>query len=238
MNGYGCLAAYYDRLMTDFDYEGYVRLLEKELEGTEGIDLCCGSGKIAIALAKAGKKITGADLSAEMLNQAAANARREGVRPLFVQADAVTFRPSKTVDFATCVCDGVNYVKPSDLARFFANTASYLKKGGKFVFDVSSEYKIKKIIGNNVFFEDYDDLTYLWTNSRIAGGVKMELTFFIRDKDGKYIKQTEEHTQYAHSRSDIEKALGGAFAFKAWDFGTSGPVVDKTARIIWVCEKL
>ena len=89
-----------------------------------------------------------------------------------------------------------------------------------------------------MFFEDYDDVTYLWTNAPFKGGVKMELTFFIRDKDGKYIKQTEEHTQYAHTREDIENAMKDLFSFKAYDFSTMGEVSAKTARIVWVCERL
>ena len=238
MNGYGCLAAYYDRLMTDFDYEGYLSLLDRELEGYEGVDLCCGSGRITTALARRGKKVIGADMSVEMLGEAVKNARAAGVNPLFVQADATTFRPQHSVDFATCVCDGLNYIKPKNLAVFFENAACSLKKGGKLIFDASSEYKLKKTIGNNVFFEDYDDLTYIWSNTPFAGGVKMDLTFFIRGRDGKYTKQTEEHTQYAHSESTIGKALGDRFSFRNFDFGTSGPVTAKTQRIVWVCEKL
>ncbi len=238
MNGYGCLAAYYDRLMTDFDYDGYLKLLDAELSGSEGVDLCCGSGRITIALAKKGFRMTGVDVSPEMLGEAVVNARANGVRPLFVQADATTFRPGREVDFATCVCDGVNYVKTKDLAVFFANAACFLKKGGKFVFDVSTEYKIKNIISDNVFFEDYDDLTYLWTNSRFRGGVNMELTFFVRDDDGKYVKQTEEHTQYAHTVKDVESALEGKFFYRASDFENGGRPGAKTTRIVWVCERL
>lgn len=238
MNGYGCLAAYYDRLMTDFDYAGYLALLDRSGLGEEGVDLCCGSGAITVALAKKGKRMTGADISPEMLGRAVQNAREAGVRPVFVQADATTFRPHKPVDFATCVCDGINYIKPKDLAVFFKNAACILKEGGKLIFDASSEYKIKKIISDNVFFEDYDDLTYLWTNAQFKSGVKMELTFFIREKDGRYIKQTEEHTQYAHTREDIENAMKGLFSFKAYDFRTMKEVGAKTARIVWVCEKL
>ncbi len=238
MNGYGCLAAYYDRLMADFDYDGYLEVLDRELKGSEGTDLCCGSGRITVALSKRGKRMTGVDTSGEMLGEAMKNARAAAVNPVFVQQDACVFRPQHPVDFATCVCDGLNYVKPKDLAVFFENAACFLKKGGKLVFDISSEYKLKKIIGNNVFYEDYDDITYLWTNKTFSGGVKMELTFFIRGEDGKYIKQTEEHTQYAHTQSAVESALKDKFSFRAYDFADMGNVKSKTARILWVCERL
>ena len=238
MSGYSVLASYYDRLMTDFDYDGYLKVLDSELKGTEGVDLCCGSGRITIALAKRGKKMTGVDISAEMLGEAAKNSREAGVIPLFVQSDIADFAPPHKFDFATCVCDGLNYVTQKKLAAVFSAVADCLKSGAKFVFDLSSEYKLKKIIGNNVFFEDYDDLTYIWSNTPFAGGVKMDLTFFIRGRDGKYTKQTEEHTQYAHSESTIGKALGDRFSFRNFDFGTSGFVTAKTQRIVWVCEKL
>ena len=238
MNGYGCLAAYYDRLMTDFDYDGYLGVLDRELGGSEGIDLCCGSGRITVALAKKGKKMTGVDLSPEMLGEAAKNARAAGVRPVFVLSDAAAFRPQHKVDFVTCVCDGVNYIPTKKLPAFFDGIADMLKDGGKFVFDVSSEYKIKRIISDNVFYEDYDDMTYLWSNSLFAGGVRMELTFFVKDADGKYTKMTEEHTQYAHGREAVESALAKRFSFRACDFETMGNAGAKTARILWVCEKL
>lgn len=237
MNGYGCLAAYYDRLMTDFDYEGYLGLLGRELGGTEGVDLCCGSGRITVALAKSGKKMTGVDISSEMLGEAVKNARAAGVRPVFVQSDATAFRPQHKVDFVTCVCDGVNYIAAKKLPAFFGGVADMLKEGGKFVFDVSSEYKIKHIISDNVFYEDHEDMTYLWSNSLFAGGVKMELTFFVKDADGKYTKMTEVHTQYAHGRETVESALAPRFSFRAYDFETMGKVGAKTARILWVCEK-
>lgn len=237
MSGYSVLASYYDRLMTDFDYDGYLKVLDSELKGTEGVDLCCGSGRITIALAKRGKKMTGVDISAEMLGEAAKNSREAGAIPLFVQSDIADFAPPHKFDFATCVCDGLNYVPQKKLAAVFSAVADCLKSGAKFVFDLSSEYKLKKIIGNNVFFEDHDDLTYLWANETFSGGVRMELTFFIRGEDGKYTKLTEEHTQYAHKREDVEKALDGKFAFRAYDFATTGEVNAKTVRILWVCER-
>ena len=52
MSAYSILAKYYDRLMGDFDYKGYLKFVENDLKG-EGVDLACGSGEMTIALAKA-----------------------------------------------------------------------------------------------------------------------------------------------------------------------------------------
>lgn len=236
MSSYSCLAHYYDRLMGDFDYQGYLQKLNL-LEGTEGVDLCCGSGKIAIALAKAGKKITGVDLSPDMLNEARNNARKEGVNITLVNCDICKFMPPHKVDFVTCVCDGINYIAPKKLDSLFATVAGFIKDRGQFVFDISSQYKLKKILGNNEFFEEYDDLTYLWSNKFSKDKLNMSLSFFVKQKDNAYLKFTEEHTQYAHSQQIIENALSPYFDFKAYDFDGFCEIKNTTSRIVWVCVK-
>ena len=60
--------------------------------GNRALDLCCGTGDIAFALARRGAEVTGLDFSQKML--AVAEARRLGYpklkthNPIFVQADA------------------------------------------------------------------------------------------------------------------------------------------------------
>ena len=80
------------------------------------------------------------------------------------------------------------------------------KPGGALIFDVSSEYKIKNILANNVFAEDLDDLTLLWFNELTGNKLTMSLTFFIKDGE-KYVRKEETHVQYAHSVEFIQNAL-------------------------------
>ncbi|MDE7336964.1 MAG: class I SAM-dependent methyltransferase, partial [Clostridia bacterium] len=108
MNAYSVLAKYYDRLMGDFDYEGYLNFIARELSG-EGVDLACGSGEMTIAIAKRGLKMTGIDLSDEMLNCATAKAKKNYVDVRWIRQDITQLELSHKVDFITCVCDGVNY---------------------------------------------------------------------------------------------------------------------------------
>ncbi|MDE6189938.1 MAG: class I SAM-dependent methyltransferase, partial [Clostridia bacterium] len=185
MTAYSILAKYYDRLMGDFDYEGYLNFVEDKLKG-EGVDLACGSGEAAIALAKRGRKMTGIDLSADMLNVATVKAKKCGVDVKWIRQDAAQLELSHKVDFFTCVCDGVNYIPDSKLSDFFSRVKSYLKDGGVFAFDVSSEYKLTKIIADNLFCEDYDDVTYIWSNALGDGFVDMDLDFFEKIQGDTY----------------------------------------------------
>lgn len=56
--------------------------------GTRLLDLACGAGQIAIPAAKAGVKVTGVDLAANLVAQASARAAAEGVQIRFEEGDA------------------------------------------------------------------------------------------------------------------------------------------------------
>ena len=57
--------------MTDIPYDEYVDLISLATGGIKGkkiIDVGCGTGLLAVKLAKAGALVTGVDLSRDMLN--------------------------------------------------------------------------------------------------------------------------------------------------------------------------
>lgn len=56
--------------------------------GTRLLDVACGAGQIAIPAAKAGVKVTGVDLAANLIEQAQARASAEGVKVSFKEGDA------------------------------------------------------------------------------------------------------------------------------------------------------
>ncbi len=63
--------------------------LARSKPGDRALDLCCGTGDIAFALAKSGAETTGLDFSAEMLGVAAQRHLKTGISNLkFLQGDA------------------------------------------------------------------------------------------------------------------------------------------------------
>ena len=68
MNAYHNLAASYDRLTSDVNYENivafYHQILQKEgLTPKSAVDLACGTGSVALLLAQMGYRVTGVDMS-------------------------------------------------------------------------------------------------------------------------------------------------------------------------------
>jgi SAM-dependent methyltransferase len=56
--------------------------------GTRMLDVACGAGQIALPAARAGVKVTGIDIASNLIDQAQARARAEGVDVRFDEGDA------------------------------------------------------------------------------------------------------------------------------------------------------
>jgi demethylmenaquinone methyltransferase/2-methoxy-6-polyprenyl-1,4-benzoquinol methylase len=79
--------------------------LARVTPGARALDLCCGTGDLAFALARRGAVVTGLDFSAQMLAVAAARQKKlagAGVAPKFIQGDAQQLPfPDNTFDLVT-----------------------------------------------------------------------------------------------------------------------------------------
>jgi SAM-dependent methyltransferase len=74
--------------------------------GAAILDVGCGTGRHSVELAKRGYKVTGIDLSAEMLKEAREKAKAAGVDVSFIRADATDFTLPAKFDAAICLCEG------------------------------------------------------------------------------------------------------------------------------------
>jgi len=74
--------------------------------GAAILDVGCGTGRHAVELAKRGYKVTGIDISAEMLKEAREKAKAAGVEANFIRADATDFNLPAKYDAAICLCEG------------------------------------------------------------------------------------------------------------------------------------
>lgn len=70
------------------------------------LDVGCGTGRHAVALARRGYAVTGLDLSEGMLSKAAEAARAAGVRLELIHANAARFEFPERFDAAVCLCEG------------------------------------------------------------------------------------------------------------------------------------
>ncbi len=237
MLAYSVLAKYYDKFIDkDCDYIGWSQYLYEvaELHGVKEIaDLACGTGKMTRLLAAKGYRMTGVDVSAEMLNVA-----RQQCKATFVLQDMKKLRLAHPADMAICVNDGVNYIAPTQLTSFFKRVAANLSEGAPFVFDISGEYKLAHQIGNNVFYIDGDDETLLWNNRFDGKSVTMELTLFVKRGDGAYDRFDETHLQYLYTQEQIKDSLAQAnFSLKEISDGYGNKPYKESLRLTFYAIK-
>jgi cyclopropane fatty-acyl-phospholipid synthase-like methyltransferase len=130
-----------------------VRFLWEELglaSGSTILDIGCGTGRHAIELARRGCAVTGVDISAGMLAEAARNAEAAGVQVNWIECDATTYRPDRMFDAVICLCEGAFGLlgQGDDPIRqplaILRQTSEALKPGAKCLFTVLNGYRIAR----------------------------------------------------------------------------------------------
>ena len=218
MESYSELALFYDELMNDVDYNKWteytLKLAEKSGFSPKNIlDTACGTGNISLPMARRGFKVTALDISSDMLTVAENKARQEKLAIKFLNQDMCQMKLKEKYDCVLCMCDGVNYlIRESDLISFFTNVYANIEDTGIFIFDISSSYKLKNILGDNTLFQEKDDINYVWINSFDTEyqTLDMQLIFFIPQESGGkhiYTKFEEYHTQKCYEADYLIEKL-------------------------------
>ncbi|MBS7008527.1 class I SAM-dependent DNA methyltransferase [Anaerostipes sp.] len=213
---YQSFAGVYDEFMDQTPYEEWGRNIRSFLteyqvqDGAEILDLGCGTGKMTKVLRDYGYRMTGLDISREMLETAAVS---DGEGITYICQDMREMALLHPADAVISTCDSLNYIlEPEDLIQVFCRVRENLKKGGVFLFDMNSHFKYETLLAENTFAEDREDCSFIWQNfydpqDRIN---EYDLTLFIRSDSGLYRKFEEVHFQRAYKTEEIVSALHSA----------------------------
>jgi SAM-dependent methyltransferase len=107
------------------------------------LDLGCGTGRLLVPFAQRGYQVVGLDLSAPMLAEAAAKARRAGVAIDLVRANLVEpgCLADASFDHAACLFSTLGMVAGADnRQRALAHVFRLLRPGGRFVLHVHNRW--------------------------------------------------------------------------------------------------
>lgn len=229
--------------MYDIPYDEWASYIASMFpENTEAVlEYACGTGNITLPLVGKGYEITAVDISGQMLDIAQKKLLKQARQARFVCADMTEFKLERPVDAVICACDGVNYLTgDAELERFFKNAYSSLKDGGTFLFDISSAYKLREILGDEFYYDDNEQETLFWQNSfnQKTNLVKMDITLFISDEKC-YKRYDELHVQRAWEEAEIKQTLANAgfTDICAYDFLTNNAVRDESERIQFAAVK-
>lgn len=237
---YAHLAHWFEYLNDDCDYEKWSQYLIAKLSAfslEKGLDVGCGGGWFTRAFERQGYSMTGMDVSAQMLDYAQEQARKQGLPIEYLLGDITATKLPKRFDFVTAINDCINYIPKQKLRSAFKNVYSALKKNGIFLFDVSSERKFREKIANTVSADDREDVTYLAFNKVEQDKAVMDVTLFVKRKDGAFERLDEQHTQYIYSVEELTAALQECGFEILCVEGHLGEEIDKSDRICFTAQR-
>jgi SAM-dependent methyltransferase len=125
----------YDLLEGDYDEDySLTEQLARSLGGPL-LDLACGTGTMAIRMAKLGYEVTGVDIIPEMIAWASQKAAAQGVSVEWVTADARTFDPQKRFRFIYMLGNAFqHFLTRADQEALLARVQEHLLPEGCFLF--------------------------------------------------------------------------------------------------------
>ena len=244
---YSNFAKYYDALTNDVDYTAradYICSLFEKFgrKPTLLLDLACGSGGFSNEFAKRGISVIGVDISEEMLCVAQEKSSEKNLDVLYLCQPAQNLDLYGTVDGAVCLLDSLNHITDyNELCEVFIKVSLFLEKDSLFIFDMNTPYKHEKILADNTFVIEEDNLYCVWQNLYSQADRTTEITLdFFQEQNGKYERTTESFCERAYTDEQITAALYSAGLKVEAVFGDmseNSPKVEEE-RIFYVARKV
>ena len=247
---YDLISPIYDKVNGEVDYTAWADFIESLAKDnmsempTLALDLCCGTGRMTMELAKRGYDMTGVDYSTEMLGVARDAAAEAGLDILWLCQDMREFELYGTVELCVCLLDSINHLtERRDLTDCLKLVHNYLSPDGLFVFDINGKGKFERIYADNAFVVEDDGGMCIWQNyyNKNSKFCDFYITMFKASEDGLFERLDEVQREKVYTVRQIKNALsecGFEFLGAYSDFERT-PATDDDERIHFVarCKK-
>lgn len=245
---YDIFSSVYDILTENVNYQKISDricslLSQNEINGGLLLDLGCGTGTLSFLLEEKGFEIIGVDPSEDMLSVANEKKYETNSPAIFLCQSGESLDLFGTIDCAVSCLDTINHIDSLEKIReTFQRVSLFMNMGGVFIFDMNTPYKHKKILGNNVFFYDMDEVYCIWHNSYDDQNFKtdIELDFFIKNEDNDdYQRYYENFSEYSYNICTIIEMLNdcGFELVGCYDDYSDEEVTYNTQRVTFVAKK-
>lgn len=191
MNSYKTISYYYDEIMEVIEYDLWVDFVKPYLKPEIKIlDLACGSGTFANSIANLGYKISGLDLSEEIINVAKEKSKMNHNEIEYQVKDMSNFNYDEKFDLITCFFDSVNFLEKNQIKPMFDSVYNNLNDGGYFIFDIFT-YSKMKFFHNTTLKDNLAFAKYKWKMKVKNNILNHKIT--IKDNKEKIIETYKEY---------------------------------------------
>ncbi len=209
------------------------------------LDICCGTGQLALHLLEHGYTVTGLDFSPAMLAYAIEKAQPyiDAGRARFVEGNASDFTVDGQFGLATSTFDALNHLPDMEaLQGCFRSVAAVLVDEGRFIFDLNTRYGLERWLGASMQMADelvlftrgvmVEELNRMYT--QISGFLRMESGLYDR------FDQTAFNTIFemdAVHTALLEAGFRSAYCARSDDFATPVENPEAEPRVFFVAER-
>jgi SAM-dependent methyltransferase len=245
--GYRNLPPYYDRWQKsygkDFSTLIFPRLIASirahRISGRTMVDVACGTGTLALLMARRGWEVSGVDASEGMLVQAAEKIAGSSLPVAFFRQDMRDLALARPVHMATSFFDSLNHMMTAgELGAVFGRVRDSVVPGGWFIFDTSTERCFTALWTKSETFH-HRDFSIVLDNSydRAARSAVCHVTLEVKSEGGTVtLDETVRERFYTVDEVSGLLAEAGFTVRECEDFNfTYNPAVGKL-KTWWVAE--
>jgi ubiquinone/menaquinone biosynthesis C-methylase UbiE len=244
---FGLVAPYYDILMDSIPYQFWLRYLQSiwdhyKHQPHQVLDVACGTGSLALLMAKQGLLVTGVDISGRMLDVARKKSSTEALYVEYIEQDASELE-LEIHDFDTVVSvfDSLNNITdPERLRACFSRTRSHMCAPGTFIFDLNTAYAFREKMFDQKSVPADGPLQYRWKStydeqSRLCTVV---MNFIYHNDPETALRFQEVHVQRAYAKDEVIAMLldAGFSNVDTYDAYSLTPPKRRSDRIFFVAQ--
>ena len=191
------------------------QLTEKEVDfmipyfhlrpGSHVLDLMCGYGRHAIALARKGIKVTAVDNLPEYVNEIKEIAGKENLSINAVQAGVLDFTSKENFDLVICMGNSINFFDAADTQKIFRNISTFLKSGGHLLINTWSIAEIAIKNFKETATSQVDGKNFTVESKFLFHPARIEAEHTITTADGE--KEVKKGIDYIFSINELEWML-------------------------------
>lgn len=176
--------------------------------GSQVLDLMCGYGRHALALARKGMSVLAVDNLPAYIDEVKTVAGTENLPVEAVCTDVLQFQSGRQFDLALCMGNSLNFFNAADTLTILRHIAAQLKQGGHLLIN---SWSIAEIAFSKPFtssWSQYGEYTFLSKGQVLFQPTRIEVeTITI---DGKGNREVKEGVDYVFSLNEMEAMLAEA----------------------------
>ncbi len=173
--------------------------------GNKVLDIMCGYGRHAIALARKGLNVTAVDNLGEYIDEIQQTAQSESLPLTAIKADISNYRSGDIFDLSICMGNSIQFFDEAGIIQILLNAAVQLKKGARVLINSWSITEITSKNFKEKGWSQVGDLKILADSKYLFQPARTETVNIIIAPDG----TTEEKIaiDYIYSINEMEAML-------------------------------